>query len=838
MKKVKIFMFFAIIFSVFALIGCGEPAHTCNYHLATSFNCLQGGHVTYACDCGLTYDKDYSPASHDFGANNICSVCGLNLSGTSGLEYSLVGESYKVVSYSGSGDTVVIPYYHNGKVVTEIGDNCFKDSDISKIVLSSNIVAIGNDAFLNCDNLKTVEFEDFATYYFSIKFASAGANPLNAGQFFEGGEKLENPLSDTVRINSYSLSGVDFGEWLTIPSSVAFIEENAFFGATYDKVNYLGSFEDYNDIMFFDKTASPLYQKDVDLYFNGVLFDGVVGVNSLSDYVLCGYNGESLDLSGLKSVGNESIAYCKNLAEINNLDSLQSVESGFLAGCGKVAEVSFSSQFNTIKQNSFSGTSAKLDFTSTDITVIKGDTFSGYSGSGIVLPAGVVSLENYALRGINATMVDLQNAQRLGIGVFENSQIGSLYIGSSFQRVDRQIFEGGSLDSLYFDGNLEEWLSVISSWFDGAFYEANLQHLYLENGLLSGVLEIDYDVPSYAFAGLQDVTGLKLGNCDLGDYAFAGSGIAGELVLDNVIGEHCFDGCKNLEKVTINSGAIGDGAFYNCGNLKDFVCTVSQNGYYDDVFGSGTKITSASVVVNASNIIKSDNLINLTLLDSGSNDNLSTQNGFSGCSRLTKVVINGIESIGREVFKDCYNLISLEINGTVNSLASDAFLNCYKWVEIENNSNLTFVAGEGNAMYAKNVFSSLEGQSNISYVNGAYFYNDNSQIYLLGLDLGAEIPSDYNGGSFKVYDYAFYKNLDLGEITLSDSVTALGKSAFEGCLNLTDIVVGDSVTSVGDNCFVNCNESLVIKFRGSVDSATFGENWNDGKSVIYDYEGE
>ena len=249
------------------------------------------------------------------------------------------------------------------------------------------------------------------------------------------------------------------------------IEENAFFGATYDKVNYLGSFEDYNDIMFFDKTASPLYQKDVDLYFNGVLFDGVVGVNSLSDYVLCGYNGESLDLSGLKSVGNESIAYCKNLAEINNLDSLQSVESGFLAGCGKVAEVSFSSQFKTINQNSFSGTSAKLDLTNADITVIKGDTFSGYSGSGIVLPAGVESLENYALRGVNATMVDLQNAQRLGIGVFENSQIGSLYIGSSFQRVDRQIFEGGSLDSLYFDGNLEEWLSVISSWFDGAFYE-------------------------------------------------------------------------------------------------------------------------------------------------------------------------------------------------------------------------------------------------------------------------------------------------------------------------------------------------------------------------------
>lgn len=845
MKKIKIFMFVTIILGTFAftLTGCGKPSHTCSYRPAETFNCLQGGHVEYICDCGKSYEEDYTHESHEFNTNNVCSVCGLNLSGTSGLQFSLLNDdTYEVVGFNGNSDTVIIPYYNNGKLVTKIGDECFKNANINKIVFSSNITAIGSDAFLNCSNLQTVQFENFATYYFSINFENEKSSPLSVGQveFFEGGEKLENPLNDIVRINSYSLSGIDFGEWLILPASIAFIEDNAFTGATYNKVNYLGSFEDYNDIMFLDKTASPLYQKDVDLYFNGVLFNGIVDVDALSDYVLCGYNGDSLDLNGVTSVGNGAISNCENLTEIKNIESLQSIKSDFLSNCKNVSEVVFSSQFNTIIPNAFRGTSAKLDLTNASITTIVGDSFNGYNGSGIILPEGVVSLQNYALRGVSATMVDLQEVQRLGLGIFINSQIGSLYFGNSFQRVDnRQIFEGGSLDNLYFNGNLEEWLSVIENYFEGTFYDANLMHLYLENNLVSGVLEINYHVPSYAFAGLQNITGVTFGagNYILGSYAFAGSGLAESLVIDNVqsIGEHCFDGCKNLQKVTINSGVIYDGAFYNCDNLNQFICLESQNGYYDDVFGSNTKITNASVTVNASRIIKSNNLITLNLLDASSNDNISTQNGFSGCERLTVVVINSIETIGREVFKDCYNLISLELNGNINFIDSSAFLNCYKLIEIKNNTSLNLTAGEGNALYAKNVYSDTNGQSNISYINGAYFYNDNSQIYLMGLDLGTEIPSDYNGASYKIYDYAFYKNLDLENVTLSENITSLGKNAFDGCLNLTDIIIDESVLYVGDNCFINCNENLVIKFIGSSGSATFGENWNDGKNVIYNY---
>ena len=52
-------------------------------------------------------------------------------------------------------------------------------------------------------------------------------------------------------------------------------------------------------------------------------------------------------------------------------------------------------------------------------------------------------------------------------------------------------------------------------------------------------------------------------------------------------------------------------------------------------------------------------------------------------------------------------------------------------------------------------------------------------------------------------------------ITIPDSVTNIGESAFEKCTGLTSITIPDSVTSIGDDVFYGCTGLTSIIFKGT-----------------------
>jgi hypothetical protein len=51
---------------------------------------------------------------------------------------------------------------------------------------------------------------------------------------------------------------------------------------------------------------------------------------------------------------------------------------------------------------------------------------------------------------------------------------------------------------------------------------------------------------------------------------------------------------------------------------------------------------------------------------------------------------------------------------------------------------------------------------------------------------------------------AFNNCTGLTSITISNSVTSIGETAFEYCRGLTSITIPDSVTSIGNDAFVGC----------------------------------
>lgn len=93
--------------------------------------------------------------------------CSVNAGSSSGLSYRFNGEDgYTVyVTSTFSGSKVQIPSTHNGRDVTEIAENAFKDcKKLKKVIIPDTVEYVGKNAFYGCGNLESVQFKGGGTW--------------------------------------------------------------------------------------------------------------------------------------------------------------------------------------------------------------------------------------------------------------------------------------------------------------------------------------------------------------------------------------------------------------------------------------------------------------------------------------------------------------------------------------------------------------------------------------------------------------------------------------------------------------------------------------------------
>ena len=81
-------------------------------------------------------------------------------------------------------------------------------------------------------------------------------------------------------------------------------------------------------------------------------------------------------------------------------------------------------------------------------------------------------------------------------------------------------------------------------------------------------------------------------------------------------------------------------------------------------------------------------------------------------------------------------------------------------------------------------------------------------------------------GVTSIGDSAFSYCYSLTSITIPDSVTSIGSYAFCDCDSLTSITIPNSVTSIGDSAFRSCN-SLIIYCEETSKPSGWESDWND-----------
>lgn len=141
------------------------------------------------------------------------------------------------------------------------------------------------------------------------------------------------------------------------------------------------------------------------------------------------------------------------------------------------------------------------------------------------------------------------------------------------------------------------------------------------------------------------------------------------------IAPDCFNGCGRLKTITIPDSIkkIGAKAFMNCDSLESV--------YFTGSLGQWSNISFADRSANPFfqdkeeydlGFYVNNNLVTEAVISASKVSDFA----FAGYKRLSKVTLQGAQTIGEEAFSHCLNLIEVDIKGATSVIKEYAFYFC------------------------------------------------------------------------------------------------------------------------------------------------------------------
>ncbi len=302
--------------------------------------------------------------------------------------------------------------------------------------------------------------------------------------------------------------------------------------------------------------------------------------------------------------------------------------------------------------------------------------------------------------------------------------------------------------------------------------------------------------------------------------------------------DFAFSGCSKLTRVTIASSVrtIGMRAFADCTNLMSIELPKNLIRINHDAFEGCTSLRSISVDSGNSNytysggVVYSKDMTTLVLYPLGKTDSTFTlpssvtsieARAFSDNQNLTKLVIpktTGSLNIGIGAFASCRNLTTIQIETkAIPTLSTAAFSGCnikelivpsemkdaYKtasgWKDYSSKLPKTGVAGD-------RIFTDSEGNSASTDSTGksfAFTVTGSGEVSFALLDASVYVPKrlvipDGIGYEDKIYRVtsfaanALAQKEDIEEISITNNITSISASVFEGCRDLARVTINGS----------------------------------------------
>lgn len=258
----------------------------------------------------------------------------------------------------------------------------------------------------------------------------------------------------------------------------------------------------------------------------------------------------------------------------------------------------------------------------------------------------------------------------------------------------------------------------------------------------------------------------------------------------SVIGDHhgyiCTT-CDSIDESSYVEHTYEDGICSECGHIENMCFTYNwKTESY--TLSSGSSVTAKTVVIPNTYNDGINGSHPVTSID---------EYAFSDCTNITSITMgNNITSIGEYAFKKCTGLTNVTIGSGITDIKYRAFYDCTSLTKVNYLGTIEQWVGIKFKDFMSNPTSFAKA-----------LYIDDNLVTTVNLTMAIEI-----------YNYVFYNCTSITSVTMGDSITSIGQSAFSDCTGLTSVTMGDSVTDIDNAVFYGCTMLTSITLGNNVTS--------------------
>lgn len=692
------------------------------------------------------------------------------------LKYAVLNKNAKTCetmpgSYSGgvatpgnavSGRVVIPSVVSDGTdeyTVTTIESNGFPaNPGLTEIVFPETLTYIGDYAFQDCSGLTSV--------FIPASVTGFGRNP------FQRCRGLIKSLCPNT------LGGDPFYDGVTIP---------------YDPEDIL-----FEDGWFYNKDKTTIICAPLTLEGEYTI---PAGINTVGQYAFAGCNGlTSIDFGNVTTIGSYAFRDCSALpASLIIPPSVTSAGERIFSDSG-VKKVAYpkSSGYNYL------GCNWHIRYDSDDVLFEDGWIYNKDKTSIIyapltlegdyTIPGGINTIGEHAFAGCSGlTSIDFGNVTTINENAFAGcSGLTSIDFGNVTTIKEDAFDDCSGLTSVIFPPSVKAAAACFSrSGLVKSAYPNNLA-----NPFSNSVVAVAYN-PEGAIVEDGWVFGPEHASI-----LFAPLSLEGEYTVPagvTTIGGNAFSSCRGLTSVIISPSvkSIGKDAFSSCTGLV-------KSAYPENLanpFNSGL-----SIAYNSEGAIVENGLI----FGSQHTSILFVPHTFEG----EYTIPSSVNSIGKEAFRKCGMLTSVEIPASVLTVGESAFRACSSLANFKIADGDTTIEFKRDALVDTPVNNLYAGR------NWTYEGTTNSNGWLTSqVTLFPNVSSVTIGNQVtSIGDFAFSDCKSLSDVTIGNHVTSIGECAFYNCKSLDEVIIPSSVRSIGNSTFDSCELLKKISIENGVTS--------------------
>ena len=575
--------------------------------------------------------KYYTPINSQYGYSGLNT--GTDSSGKTYtvFDYTLDGIDATITKYNGNVSALSIPSTLDGYNVVGIGYGVFSDrTELRTVIIPDSVITIDSNAFSGCTNLSSVKLSKNLKEIGGRAFYNCDAltsieipKSLEKGGYYDGvfadcdNLKTVTFENGTSRVASYLFADCTGLESIEIPEGVTSIDGNAFYNCRQLKRVTLPSTVTKLDSYSFEKCVS-LTQitlpngitsiesgafRDCTNLKEIVIPDSVVTIND-SAFSRC-TNLSSVKLSkNLKEIGGEAFYNCDALTSIEIPKSLEKggyYDGGVFADCDNLKTVTFENGTSRVASYLFADCTGLESIEIPEgVTSIDGNAFYNCRQlKRVTLPSTVTKLDSYSFeKCVSLTQITLPNGiTSIESGAFRDcTNLKEIVIPDSVTEIEGQAFYGcTSLTKATLPNTID---NIPQSMFEDCTALASIE--------LPETVKI---INSNAFKNCTSLASVTMKNnvTRIGSYAFYNcDALTTVNIPDSVtkIDSYAFSGSDALTTVNFGAGLteIGSYAFDLCQSLNKVVLPYSLTKINNNAFSNCTKLTEVTINRNVSTI--------------------------------------------------------------------------------------------------------------------------------------------------------------------------------------------------------------------------------------------